>query len=544
MAGRGRRRAQEVAIRHPGGSIHSRLFERCHSSVLARVGIFLLSGALAVACEGVTQRHPRPSNVELRVGFAGANLSGADFGIGQFATLLTFEGLTRPGLDGRPTPRLAEGWQWENDGLRLRVTLRSGVVFHDGTPLTAAVGAEILRVAVQRPANLAQYPSFSDIESITPDGDHQLVIDLARRSAFLPEELSIPITRGTPALGTGPYVPARRQEEGGDLVMERFDAYYRGRPSISRVVVKPFEALRTAWSSLLRGDVDMVSDVPPDAAEFVRSNDVQVLSFARGYQYIVAFNSRQAPFSSAAVRRALNIAVNRDELIKVRLQGAALAATGPLWPKHWAYDSAIRPFPFDPKLSATMLDDAGFRLRPQADSDKPPARLRFTCLVPSGFAVLERIALDVQKQLYDVGVDMQFQVLSMLDFNTRIQKGDFEAMLTDIISGPSLGRPFIFWRSSKESKGLNVFGYENADAERLFQLLRTETNEAAIRSTTRRLQQVFLEDPPALFLAWSERTRAVRRYFDTGEAEQDPLYTVWRWTADNPNGQARAALDQ
>ena len=58
-----------------------------------------------------------------------------------------------------------------------------------------------------------------------------------------------------------------------------------------------------------------------------------------------------------------------------------------------------------------------------------------------------------------------------------------------------------------------MFGYENPEAERLFDVLRTSTNEAAVRSAVSRLQRVLLDDPPALFLAWNERTRAVSRDF-------------------------------
>ena len=69
-----------------------------------------------------------------------------------------------------------------------------------------------------------------------------------------------------------------------------------------------------------------------------------------------------------------------------------------------------------------------------------------------------------------------------------------------------------------------MFGYENAEAERLFDVLRTSTNEAAVRSATRQLQRVLLDDPPALFLAWNERARAVRRRFQVvQEPDRDPL---------------------
>ena len=66
----------------------------------------------------------------------------------QLATMLSVESLSQLGDDGRPVPKLAESWWWENDGLRLNINLRPGIQFHDGTPLTAAVAAKILGDAV------------------------------------------------------------------------------------------------------------------------------------------------------------------------------------------------------------------------------------------------------------------------------------------------------------------------------------------------------------------------------------------------------------
>jgi peptide/nickel transport system substrate-binding protein len=275
----------------------------------------------------------------------------------------------------------------------------------------------------------------------------------------------------------------------------------------------------------------MVTDVPPEAVEFIRNDDVQVISFPTSYQFLVAFNSAEAPFTSPAVRRALNAAVNREALIANVLQGNGEPATGPIWPAHWAYDRSIQPFAFDPRGATSLLEAAGFRsLAVDPTSRRPPARLRFTCLLPANFSLHERIGLEVQKQLYDVGVDMQFEVLDAQEYDQRIREGLFQAALIGMISGPSFGRPFLFWRSAREFQGLNVFGYENAETERQFQILRASLNEAAIRSATRRLQYSLLDDPPALFLTWIERARAVRRRFDVGDADRDPLFTIWQWT--------------
>ena len=466
----------------------------------------------------------------LTIGFPEGGVAAAGLGLGQLTSTLTLEGLTQTYLsvDGRPLPRLAESWSWENEGRRLRLRLRSGVAFHDGTALTSAVAAEALSLAIARPANRALRPSVADITSVRPDGDLQLVLDLSRPSAFLPEDLDLPLGIGSQNVGTGAFRLVRRGSDGA--LLERFDRYYLGVPQIEEVVIRPSDNLRTSWSRLLRGEVDMVTDVPPEAVEFIKNDDIQVVSFPRGYQFLIAFNSQAAPFRSAAVRRALNASVNREALLTNVLQGLGETATGPIWPKHWAYDASIQPFGFDPRGAISLLEAAGFRI-PAVDSTstRPPARLRFTCLLPADFSLLERIGLEAQKQLYDVGVDMQFEVVPIQEYDLRIREGRFEAVLVDMSSGPALARAHVFWGSARR-EGLHAFGYENGEAGRLFELLRTSTNEAAVRSTVSRLQRVLLEDPPALFLAWNQRARAVRRRFDVGESGRDPLFTIWQWT--------------
>jgi peptide/nickel transport system substrate-binding protein len=251
-----------------------------------------------------------------------ARAPSAESGLGQVARTITLEGLTQLSVDGRALPRLAERWTWENNGLRLRVTLQQGVKFHDGSLLDAALGARILTEAIDRPANRALYPSLNYVTSVRPSGSDEIVLEVSEPSAFLPEDLEIPLELRSPARGTGPFRFAR--EDPTEVVLDAFEQYRGGPPSIKRIVIKPFGTLRTAWTSLLRGDVDMVTDVAPEAVEFIRNDDVEVISFSRRYQFVIAFNSNRAPFESAAVRRALNLAVDREALVRKVLQGKGL----------------------------------------------------------------------------------------------------------------------------------------------------------------------------------------------------------------------------
>ena len=482
---------------------------------------------VATGCDAVGSSAPAGPD-SLTIGVPEGLVSGTDLGLQSVVGSLTLEGLTQLSQDGRALPRLAESWSWERDGLSLRIRLRPNVKLHDGTAMTAQLAAGLVREAAGRPSNRLQLISLGDIANIRPEGDRELVFDLSRRSAFLPEDLELPLAVGPERVGTGPYRLVSRDPS--RIVLQRFEDYYAGVPNIGEVVINAGGGLRSTWASLLRGDVDMVTDVPPDAVEFVENRDVDVISHGRRYQLPVAFNSRRPPFNSPTLRRALNYAVDRQALIRDVFKGRGRPSTGPLWPQHWAYDSAVSPYTYDPGLATSLLEHGGFPVDTRIG--RPNTRVTFTCLIPANFALIERLGLAVQRQLYNIGVDMQFEVVPIEEFDRRVRSGRFQAILIDMVSGPSFGRSYLFWASEASFQGLNVFGYENSEAERFFGVLRTSTNEAAVRSATRGLQRVLLDDPPALFLVWTERSRAVRRDFQVvREPDGDPVSTIWRWAA-------------
>ena len=191
------------------------------------------------------------------------------------------EGLTVPNTDGRVLPRLAESWAWQPDGRALVLALRPNVTFHDGTALTPEVAAKILKDVIARPGNIAQYPAVTDITDVAPRGSREVVISVSRRSSFLPEDLELPLTLAN-NVGTGAYRIVRNEPT--EIALERHDGYYGGRPAIRQILIRPFDTLRTAWSSLLRGEIDMVTNVPPEAIEFVGNEEVQIVRYARRFQ--------------------------------------------------------------------------------------------------------------------------------------------------------------------------------------------------------------------------------------------------------------------
>jgi peptide/nickel transport system substrate-binding protein len=465
------------------------------------------------------------------IGVPEANVTTPDGGLPQLARILSYEGLTNKNPDGHAEPRLAHSWALSPDGLKWDFNLRDSVTFHDGTPLDAGHVVRSLNASFARPGAVALRPALLDVKALTASGPRTVSIELRRPSSFLVDDMDVQIGAKGPPGKDSPGTGAFRivSESRDEVVLESNEQFVLGKPNIKKIVIRPYETLRTAWAALMRGEIDMVSEVAQDAIEFVSNENVATYSFLRNYVYLIAFNAQRPQFRSPTVRRALNSAIDRDQLIGAVLKGHGIPANGPLWPRHWAYDASVAGYAYDPSLALSALRNAGI-----AGNSAPShlsSGLRFTCLIPDGFAIFERLALTVQKQLYDAGVDMQIEAVPVDKYDVRIRNGEFDAVMIDMISGPTFARPYQFWRSPGELKGLNVFGYRNAEADKWFDALRHAANDTMVRAAAGQLQRVLRDDPPALFIAWNERTRAISRRFRVpSELGRDPLYTLRQWS--------------
>ena len=128
--------------------------------------------------------------------------------------------------------------------------------------------------------------------------------------------------------------------------------------------------------------------------------------------------------------------------------------------QHWAYTPLEHAFSFDPASARALLDRAGYPLKPSQERGVP-IRFAFTCLVFGNDSRFERLAMIAQKQLADVGIDMQLEPLPLDELAPRIRSGDFDAFLFEM-AGPRLSRVYDFWRSSDHA--MMNSGYHAADA--------------------------------------------------------------------------------
>jgi len=460
--------------------------------------------------------------VTLHIGIALPKTSDVAAGVQNFVGNLLSEQLIGMGWDGRPVGRLASDWTWEDDGLTLKILLRENLKFHDGTPIDSAFVKKGLEQLRRSASPSVSYRSITGIEAV---GSDVLKIRLSRPEALLVADLanfllSHPTNRD---VGVGPF---RLIERTPRVRLAAFDDYYRGRPQIDFVEVADYDEQRTSWAALMRGEIDAVHEITPGAIDFVEAEgqtNVRTFPFIRPYYIQLVFNVRHPVLKNPLVRQALSYAVDRQGIIDGGLNRQGTAAEGPLWPSHWAYSTARKSYTHNTEAATLRLDAAGLRVKPVREAGRMPSRFRFRCLTVAKVERYEKIALILQKQLYDIGVDMEIEPVPLQQLGERIGKGDFDAILAERTSGRSLSWTYLTFHSS-----MNPAGYSAADE--VLDRLRRTTSDSEIRTAVSDLQQVFHDDPPAIFIAWPKVARVVSAKFEVPlESGRDVMSSIWQW---------------
>ena len=481
----------------------------------------LVLAAGVAACVESTRAEPRP--VVLK-----AALATTAQGLSSFATSLATETLLATNADGRPSPRLFDSWVMSEDGLTFQFHVANGLQFHDGTQVDAAT----IRRALLKRIAADQFRS-DRIASIEAVSDAVLEIRLKKADGLLISGLG-DVALGHPdhpQVGTGPFRIESGPSVGTDgrttdtpFVLTAFDGYRAGRPPIDRIVVTPYTTQRNAWAAMMRRDVDYLHEVTRDSVDFVEAeSSVRVHSIPRPYYIALAFNVRHRVLANPEVRQALSRSIDRDAVVRLGLNGRGTPGTGAFWPKHWAYSTAVPTYSYNPDAARLQLNAAG--LPRKSVSDGHPARFRFTCLT---FADprYERVALVVQRQLFEAGVDMQLEAVTFRELVTRMAAGRFDAILMEFASGRTLDYPYYWWRSS-DRVALRT-GYTAADSA--LDKMREAYTDEAVRAAVTDAQRIMFEDPPAVFLAWQQNLRAVTTQYDVPvDPDRDLMATIARW---------------
>jgi ABC-type transport system substrate-binding protein len=335
-------------------------------------------------------------------------------------------------------PDLAESYSISDDGQTYTFKLRDGIKFHNGRALTAAD----IKYSIERAVNPAtQGPGAgffgsikgydemvgdakaTELSGITTPDDKTVVIQLTRPDATFLHVMAINFSYAVPKeevdkfgadfgrnpVGTGAFklvewVPGQKTE------LERFADYYRqGVPYLDKLTFEFGQDPTVNVLRLRKGEIDIAGDgIPPAQFNEAMNDPANKDLIAKGEQLqtgYITLNVKTPPLDNPKVRQAINMAVNKDRIVRI-INNRGVPANQPLPPAMPGYDTSYSGYAFDPEAAKNLLSEAGF-------ADGFSTELYAMNVDPN-----PRIAQAIQQDLAAVGIKAEIKSLAQAEVIT------------------------------------------------------------------------------------------------------------------------------
>lgn len=461
---------------------------------------FLIIFSLLIAVSACGSRVKTPADT-LIVGLETAPLTLdprlASDAVSSKIVALTHNGLFRMTERLELLPDLVETFDFVPP-LKYRFRVKKGILFHDGRELTTDDIRGTLE-SIQDPSLASPFRgSIGKIQSIRIIDRYQFEMTLREPFAPLLSALTVgivPVGGENPRTGTGPFIfesfdPARR------ILLARNESFFRGVPKIKHLLFQIISDDNLRVLELKNHRIDLLqNNVPPPLLKILKQEKGLVIEKTGGIHHTyLGLNLRKAPLDRLEVRQAIAHALDVPALVSYRLSGLAQPATGLLAPIHWAYESEVDRYPYDPKKARELLDRAGFS---DPDGGGPLPRFSLTYKTSTK---KDRIGLarQIARYLREVGID------------TKIlpEWGDFDLYSLTWVGVTDPDIYFHLFHSQNSPKGANQGGYANPVIDRLTEEGRRVMNRPERRDIYSAVQKVLAQDLPVIPL-WHEENFAV-----------------------------------
>ncbi|WP_007508920.1 MULTISPECIES: ABC transporter substrate-binding protein [Pseudofrankia] len=377
---------------------------------------------------------------------------------------------------GKIVPWLARSWEISADAKSFTFHLKPGVTFSDGTPLTAQVVKDNFE-AIPKLGALAQlgagylggYAGSKVIDDQTIEIDFQQsnAQFLQATSTFSLGIVSEASVKKTPqarcsdgVIGSGPfvlskYVPSQSisltkrtgYTWGSSLFTKSGDAYL----DALEFKVVPEAGVRT--SSLQSGQVDAIGAVAQADEAALEGSGAQLQARANpGVPFGLSFNNSKAPYTDPNVRKAIGLAIDRQQIVDTVFPTGTKPATSILSHTTPSYVDLSSSLTFDKAKAGSLLDAAGWKLGADGIRQKDGAPLSLTITWFANAATNQPAMELVQQQLKAVGVQVELKQLQIAQITQILTGADFDVLWGNLTRAD----PDIL-RSQYSTKGLNAY---------------------------------------------------------------------------------------
>ena len=459
-----------------------------------------LLGASATAAE---PRHGGTLNVGLEADFPGFDPLIMGALVERMVATSFYETLMDMNAQGEIVPHLAESLKVSGDGTSYTLKLRTGIKFHDGTPLDAAAVVFNVR-RLMDPANGCRcQANVVGIKSVDATGPDTVVFTLKTPDAAFPAVLAdVPGMATSPTairkaqeaglkyadtpVGTGPFRLVE-WKRGVSLKVERNPDYWqKGLPYLDSVVYRPIPDQQTRMASLTAGDIQLsaVPSAQDVAAAKSGTTRVQLVESPGLGSVFAMFNAKREPTNDPRVRQALFHATDRALILKTLFRGIYPLANQPFGPGLASGRQDVKFPAYDPAKARALLKEYG-----------KPVKFTFSVTATPDSVQMAQV---LQQMWQKVGIEVKIEQLEQLQLIGKAIKHDFDGMY---FRWPGRGDPdmnvYPFFHSKSTR---NYTQYANPEMDRLLEVGRGTFDQKTRLEIYTQVSQLLAADGSYLFL--------------------------------------------
>lgn len=421
-------------------------------------------------------------------------------------------------------PDLAEKWMTSSDGKTWSFSLRKDVKFQDGTPFNADAVVSVYTKMLDKTYNTGASTLWAPIDKIVKVDDYNVQIltkepyggllnTLAHGSALIPSPAALEKYGkdiGLHPVGTGAYI-LDKIEPGTQVVLKANDNYYGGKPAYKQITFKYVGDASSRIAALKSGQADVIDAVPVEQADDLKSSPNVDLINVPGLQVFgIGLNQNNTILQDKNVRQALNMAIQKEAIVKTLFKGYGTVLTSPLAPNTTGYVKSGE-YSFDVEKAKKILADAGWKAGADGTLEKEGKKLSFNLRTPDGMYPNDVIVAETMKsQLKTIGVDVKINKVEKSTFWDGIKvpqaKVDFDMVLFGY--NPSHGNGGIQLDAlfatnpdaAKNPPQWNFNWYSNKAVDELIQNANKEVDQQKRTQLLGQAEKMIWDDAPYIWL--------------------------------------------
>ncbi len=441
---------------------------------------------------------------------------------------------------GKVVPALAESWEFSEDLKSITFYLRKNVKWHDGKEFTSEDVIFTYNLVNDPEINSPLRSQFRFIRKVTPIGKYAVKFDFSKiylyqlfdcnlyplPSHILKDKREINNFSENP-VGIGPY-KLKRWIKGDLIELEANESYFLFIPPVKTIYFKFYSSPEMVSLAYEQGRIDIALDLTPKEISYLKEKNKNFKTSSGNRVFFIGFNLEKFPYNDINFRKAINLLINKSEIISKVMEGYAEISFSPIPPQHWAYDSTLKGTEFDLSQAKRILESIGFR---NTDRD-PYLELRgkdFTLEIITENEIEKiKIAESIKKYIEDLGIACQITSLTGLDFVKRLRERNFDIYLFSWACEEKIDLTPL-WHSQYGI--FNFTGFKNEELDRCIENSILTINQVESKRNFRCAQRILFENLPAIFLftnknliAYSERVKGFDAYIDFPIQNLDLVY--------------------